>query len=318
MILCFDGGGSSSRMLLVDDSYNVLGEAHATSVNQIHTPLPEIEKNLSMCLDSTLNGQKLTKDDEVVISMAGPVHILESMLSSYGCSICCINESQAALWANMMHPNCYVASSGTGSFVSYINIDYTKSITVGGLGYLLGDEGSGFWIGQRALRAVGHDIDGTGAPTDLTLRANEFFGIITKSDLIMKIYSAASCASHIAAFVPEVAVSARLGDDIALSIFREAGEQMSHLLISLINKTHIHNSECLLSGGVWKAHKSMYDRFSEKVYQHAPEITIKKPYFEPVLAGIVQKLTMQNPTWTIEERIQFLTDRFPGYVINMD
>jgi N-acetylglucosamine kinase-like BadF-type ATPase len=37
-----------------------------------------------------------------------------------------------------------------------------------GLGWLLGDEGSGFWIGQRVVRAALADLDGRGPSTALT------------------------------------------------------------------------------------------------------------------------------------------------------
>ena len=39
-----------------------------------------------------------------------------------------------------------------------------------GLGWLLGDDGSGFWIGHRVARAVAAELDGRGPSTSLTGR----------------------------------------------------------------------------------------------------------------------------------------------------
>ena len=51
-----------------------------------------------------------------------------------------------------------------------------------GLGWLLGDEGSGFWIGQRVVRAALADLDGRGPATALTPLMLARLGVPAPSD----------------------------------------------------------------------------------------------------------------------------------------
>ena len=57
--------------------------------------------------------------------------------------------------------------SGTGS-IAYGVSHHGVAARAGGWGPTLGDEGSGYWIGRRALAAVMRDADGRGPQTDLT------------------------------------------------------------------------------------------------------------------------------------------------------
>jgi len=120
-----------------------------------------------------------------------------------------------------------------------------------------------------------------------------------------------------AAFVPEVARAARMGDIKALSLFRQAGELHAKKLLLLIDKVDPLDDEkiCVLCGGVWKAHPVMYDSFSTMVLKARSDIETKKPYFEPVMAGIIQKLTLIQPSWTEMERVAFLAEKFNNYYI---
>ena len=318
MILCYDGGGSSSRMLLSDDDFNLIGEAHGLGVNQNHTPIDEIRGSLRSCLEKTLNGRMLQKGDEAFITVIGPVEELEALLLPYECLIRRMHEPLAALWAGVMRKYGFVALSGTGSVVFYIDPERKRNKSFGGIGLLLGDEGSGAWIGQQALKAVLNDLNGTEPATLMTKRAKESLGIQYPWDIIRKIYEAPSYVRYMAAFVPEAAIAAHEGDETALSLFRRAGEHLARQLLILYNRAEAHddNRFCVLSGGVWKAHPLMFETFCEKVHMQVPDIIIKKPYFEPVLAGIVKKLSMREPSWTQEKRVEFLSEKFPGYVIN--
>ncbi len=64
-------------------------------------------------------------------------------------------------------PDGYAVIAGTGA--GAIRVEDGRQVAVAdGLGWLLGDEGSGFWIGQRVVRAVLADLDGRGPSTALT------------------------------------------------------------------------------------------------------------------------------------------------------
>ena len=57
-----------------------------------------------------------------------------------------------------------VLIAGTGSIAYGVNHDGFAA-RAGGWGYVLGDEGSGYWIGRQALAAVVREADGRGPKT---------------------------------------------------------------------------------------------------------------------------------------------------------
>jgi glucosamine kinase len=112
-----------------------------------------------------------------------------------------------------------VVAGGTGAVVLGI-ADDGRTDRADGLGYLLGDDGSGFAIGSAGARAALRAREGRGPRTALQQAAESFFGGL--DDLPHRIYTSATAVRDLAAFTPEVASVARAGDDVARAIWREA------------------------------------------------------------------------------------------------
>src|SRR2546423_1431280 len=74
----------------------------------------------------------------------------------------------------------------------------------GGWGHILGDEGSGYWIGRRALRAIVRQADGRSEPTVLTGRVLAHFGVQKAEDLIRAVYHHQLKPAEVAALAPHV------------------------------------------------------------------------------------------------------------------
>lgn len=121
-------------------------------------------------------------------------------------------------------PGCVVAA-GTGVIVLGTDHESTWHRS-DGWGHLLGDQGSGSWIGARGLRAAlrhGDGRDGGSARLHDCLR--ERFG--DADGALRAVYGAASPAHELAAFAPAVAEVARAGDPVALDIWRRAGVHLA-------------------------------------------------------------------------------------------
>jgi N-acetylglucosamine kinase-like BadF-type ATPase len=121
-------------------------------------------------------------------------------------------------------PGCVVAA-GTGVIV--LGTDHESTWRrADGWGHLLGDQGSGSWIGARGLRAAlrhGDGRDGGSAALHDRLRAR--FG--DADGALHAVYGAASPAQELAAFAPAVADAAHAGDPVALDIWRRAGAHLA-------------------------------------------------------------------------------------------
>lgn len=91
-------------------------------------------------------------------------------------------------------------------------------------GYLLGDFGSGFWIGQRGLQAALDALEGRGPDTTL-VEASRRLG--TPADIYQSSMASVPAPRYLASFAPAVLTSAGQGDEIALVIVAEAANQLA-------------------------------------------------------------------------------------------
>ncbi len=112
-----------------------------------------------------------------------------------------------------------VVMAGTG--VVALTVGPDRSVRrVDGLGHLLGDDGGGFFVGQRALRAALAAADGRGPQTLLHAMAIEAFGPL--DDLAGRLNPDPAAVSRIAGFSRPAAQAARAGDEIAVRIWQDA------------------------------------------------------------------------------------------------
>lgn len=99
---------------------------------------------------------------------------------------------------------------------------------IGGHGYLIGDEGGGFWIGSAGIRAVLKADDGRGPETAMREPAGRHFGGLR--DLGDRLHSSPRPVDTIARFAPSVIEAASDGDPVASSIVDAAADELLALV----------------------------------------------------------------------------------------
>jgi N-acetylglucosamine kinase-like BadF-type ATPase len=119
--------------------------------------------------------------------------------------------------------------AGTGSIVTGRAADGTL-YTAGGWGPALGDEGSGYWIGQEALRGSFWAKDRNIA-TVLLEEIGAFWKLGSIGEIVEKANELPS--PDFAALAPVVVKCAEQGDDLANAVLERAGEELSEL-VSLV------------------------------------------------------------------------------------
>ena len=87
---------------------------------------------------------------------------------------------------------------------------------IGGHGYLLGDEGGGFWLGRAGIGAALRAHEGRAPATALVTKAVEAFGDLT--DLHVRLAAGPRAVDRIAQFAPAVIEAAERGDAVAARI----------------------------------------------------------------------------------------------------
>ncbi|MGC9535917.1 N-acetylglucosamine kinase [Streptomyces sp. UG1] len=116
-----------------------------------------------------------------------------------------------------------VIAAGTGLIA--VGTDLTRWRRADGWGHLLGDCGSGAWIGRAGLEAAMRAHDGrAGGSAELLARAEELFGPVR--GLPGKLYPRPDRPAVLASFAPQVAACAD-GDPVAADILRAAARHMA-------------------------------------------------------------------------------------------
>ncbi|HEX6432587.1 MAG TPA: BadF/BadG/BcrA/BcrD ATPase family protein, partial [Gemmatimonadales bacterium] len=129
-----------------------------------------------------------------------------------------------------------VVSAGTGS-VAVGRDQKGKRHRIGGYGWQMGDEGSGYAIGRASLGAVSRAIDNRSPPTKLSQRVLQ----ATRSedfDALVR-WAAGASPAEVAALAPHVLAVAAEGDPLAKGIADYAARELSQLALCLLPKMEL-------------------------------------------------------------------------------
>jgi glucosamine kinase len=127
-----------------------------------------------------------------------------------------------------------VLAAGTGVVATAVDAA-GRFVRVDGWGPLLGDEGSGGWIGLEGLRAALRANDGRGPSTQLAARASEHFGIVL-DDLPRLLGDSDNPALIAASFAPVVAAAAG-ADSIAAQIVADAASALARTVLAAVDRS---------------------------------------------------------------------------------
>jgi len=172
-------------------------------------------------------------------------HLLQALDLSPAPHVQIVHDAQIALEAAFHEGSGVIVIVGTGSVVFARARDGTLTRT-GGWGYLLGDEGSGFALGQSGLRAVAHAIDG-GPSTVLQAHVADQYGLDGRDQLIHQVYQHDWPMQDVAPLVIEAAVA---GDAVAKRIVDEQTDQLACQVEWLIARSGDTEPRIALLGGL--------------------------------------------------------------------
>jgi len=173
MFLALDAGGTSTRAVTLDASGHALGYGRAATGNPTAVGIESAVAAIGHSAQSALAGEVATDPVSCVIAMAGQqtpafLNRVSARLGSLGVGPVLLQPDLLGIFHSGTHElDGYALVAGTGSVAARIR-DGRLERVVGGRGWLLGDEGSGFWIGHHVARAVVAALDNQVPPTALT------------------------------------------------------------------------------------------------------------------------------------------------------
>jgi len=311
MFLTVDGGGSKINAILYDENMNVLRRARSGGINLVQNTPESCRQHFCECLDGVLEG--VSELDSVEAVIAGDRSMFDEELKKrvrIG-SLEYLSEPVAGLMAASCMDTGFLALSGTGSDVFYIK-EGKLTAAVGGWGPVLGDQGSGVWIGLQAIRTVSKAHNGWEQKTLLLDMVEQYFQDKYGKRMIEAVLQSQAPYSVAAQLVPVVGKAAREGDELAQQIFRNAGLAMGKQMEVVMHRmSDVEDKSVYLCGGAWKAYEEQKTVCEQYLKDHVdPSVRLIRPIFEHVVAGPVKQMIALNvPKQEIRSRLMAAFDK---------
>lgn len=175
-ILAIDAGGTSTRAVILDSTGRCLAFGRAGSGNPTAVGVDGAVAQLAAAAERAVAGDASPADrgSPALIALAGaPSSVFAKRLSArfaplgFGGELILEPDLLGTYYSGAFERHGYALIAGTGAVAGRV-ADGRLDGVHGGTGWLLGDAGSGFWIGRRIARAVVAALDGLGPETALT------------------------------------------------------------------------------------------------------------------------------------------------------
>lgn len=146
-----------------------------------------------------------------------------------------------------------------------------------GWGYILGDDGSGYYIGRRGLASAMRAVDGREGSKILRQKAEDALG--TPEEIKKHIYEASNPASEVAKFAKQVAEAALEGDPTALKIWADAASEAAFTTTAALRQVFKPETPVTVSwaGSLFNVGELMLEPFKHHVIEMWPSARLMPP-----------------------------------------
>jgi N-acetylglucosamine kinase-like BadF-type ATPase len=293
-VIGIDAGGTKSVCCVADERGAVVGEARGGGANLQSEGELAVEKTLHALMEEALAGRSLDVG-AICLGMAGvdrqdDARVVRGILRRIGARArtLVVNDALIALVAGVGAdaPGAVIVC-GTGS-IAYARDARGVAARAGGWGHVLGDEGSGYWIGRRALRAVTRAADGRGPATALGAKVLAHFGVARPSDLIYEVHDRQARPQAIARVARAVQQARDEGDAVAAAILDEAAGELVAAARSVCDRLRLRDTafDWLLAGGVFQGVPWLAQELTRRLPGLAPSSRVRPLDAEPALGAV--------------------------------
>jgi N-acetylglucosamine kinase-like BadF-type ATPase len=292
-VLGIDAGGTKTVALLADATGRIVGDGRAGGANLQTEGELQVEKVLHSVIEQATRSHQ-SWPEAVCLGIAGvdresDARVIREIMRRLGFreNTLIVNDALIALVAGAGASPGVVVISGTGS-IAYGVSHRGLAARAGGWGPTLGDEGSGYWIGRRALEAVVRDADGRGPRTQLTAMVLEYFSLARPELLISEIYHQPQGRRAIASLGPVVDQARADGDLVAAEIMVDAADELAKAASSVIFRLEMRGERfpILLAGGMLKRSDWLAAEVERRMAEVAPRSEVLPLTNEPVLGAV--------------------------------
>lgn len=290
LFMGIDGGGSGLRVLLAEETLAVYGESRGPAVNPSTIGRERAAQIIQGAMRAALGDLSPERVAAVGIGIAGAaashsapwlIKVVRGVLPE--ALVVPSADYDIALVGAVGERQGVLILAGTGSLVYGVNAS-GESLLLGGWGYLLGDEGSGYWLGLEGLRAVTAAEEGLSPPTALRALLFGALGIKTARDLIPRLYGeVAPPVRLIAQLAPHVLAAAHEGDMMAQAIAKRGAERLAQMARHAMCQLGLISPNIAFAGGVLSE-----PNFLSEALQHQLGLQVfPRPLYPPAMGAIL-------------------------------
>lgn len=282
-----DGGGTKTIAVIGDKSGHLLAVAKGGSGNLTAISTEQLYTLINNLIDQLLmkTGAALSDVETVFAAMAGADRQAEQQKiydafqqSPILAKLKVQSDIHAALAAGTWGREGTLLIAGTGAIV--FGYEQQKTFRVGGWGYLLGDEGSGYHLGKLAIRSVLKANDDQVPLKSFQTAILAHFNVLSPDQLITKVYSSPNPVAAISS-VSKLVLAACEEDALAKSIVQAVHEALLELIESAYSRID-RTKPVVLHGGLF-ANNIFYEEFNVRFSSRFPDLIALKP----IISGAV-------------------------------
>ncbi len=292
-VLGIDAGATKTVCVLADEHGVVSGEGRGPGANLHVAGELAVEKVLHQVMEDAI-GDGGASPAAICLGMAGvdrddEASVVRGIMRRIGLKsrTLVVNDALIALVAGAGDDPGIVIIAGTGAIV-YGRNGAGIAARAGGWGHMIGDEGSGYWIGREALAAVMRAADGRGPATRLTADILAHFGISDVSRLPRIVYDREQPRMAVAALGPLVQHVRDQGDAVAARILERAAEELVLAATSVTTRLAMRGDAFtfFLAGSIFRVVPWLTDELARRLIEVAPRAAVERLTREPAMGAV--------------------------------
>lgn len=295
--LGIDGGGTGTRAFLADASGHIVARGEAGLSNLHHATDGEVRKHLNSAFSSVFSQAGIKPSDcvSVFAGMAGvtveaTAARFEKLIRECGLAHTTIgidHDIRIALAGGLGGKPGIALIVGTGSSCYGRTAD-GRTFQTGGYGYLIADEGSGYWLSLQGIIAAARMADGRLANSPLRLAVFEWLQIHDVSQILKRLYEDGITRTEIAAFAPQLVQFAEQGDAVALSILEDGADELAHMVEANHQTLPTGTGPDLaITGGLGTADTIYRTKLEAALRHRLPSIVLNELYMSPAAGAVM-------------------------------
>lgn len=296
-----DGGQTSTKAVIATTDGTVLATGSGPACDHLNIPggLDRNRRAIHDALKSALDAAGMGPGAVVAVGLGltsaqrelDPVPRIQSLVREIA--------TPATIWVDTdFVSNLAGASGGTpgivviagGGSIGYGVDASNREAIAGGLGYLMGDEGSGWFLGIEALQAAAKAADARGPDTTLLPIILDHFDLQDIRHILRILYRDEFERSEVAALAPRVIEAARNGDAVAAGIVDRGVVGLARIALGVAAQLFSQSQriDVYPTGGIFGARDLVLEPFTSAVTTSWTGAAVISPRFSPAVGAMLR------------------------------